>query len=132
MLYFPMLPRFSRSGAASESKAFTWELIRHTLSTQTCTDIRMWWRSFPTYLDPPDPDICTCLCAKCMSYEFPCKSFTFRCCSLLSTYHILISVHVCVLSVCRTSFHVNALLSDAAPLLSTHQIIQISGSGGSR
>jgi hypothetical protein len=28
---------------ASESKAFTWELIRHTLTTQACTYIRMWW-----------------------------------------------------------------------------------------
>jgi hypothetical protein len=65
------------------------------------------------------------------------------------THHTLIFVHVCVLSVCRTSFHVNALLSDAAPLLSQHRKVkhlhgnsydihlphrhvQISGCGGSR
>jgi hypothetical protein len=38
------------------------------------------FRCCPAYLDPPNPDTCTCLCGKCMSYEFPCKCFTFRCC----------------------------------------------------
>jgi hypothetical protein len=83
----------------------TGELIRHTLSTQTCTDIRMWWveRSGATSES---------------------KAFTWELIRhTLTTQHILISVHVCVLSVCRTSFHVNALLSDADPLLSTHHIL---------
>jgi hypothetical protein len=31
------------SWTATESKAFTWELIRHTLTTQTCTHIWVWW-----------------------------------------------------------------------------------------
>jgi hypothetical protein len=82
-------------GTASSGKTLTWSLTSQALSTQTSTNIWVWWvqvrrtaseskaftfRCCPPYLDPPNPDICTCLCGKCMSYEFPCKCLTFRCC----------------------------------------------------
>ena len=38
------------------------------------------FRCCPSYLDPPNPDICRCLCGECLACERPCKCFTARCC----------------------------------------------------
>jgi hypothetical protein len=101
----------------TESKAFTWELIRHTLSTQTCTDIIMWWVERSGEASE----------SKAFTWELIRHTLSTQTCiditPLLSTHNNLISVHVCVLSVCRMSSHVNVLLSDAAPLLSTHHTL---------
>jgi hypothetical protein len=67
-----------------------------------------------------------CLCGKCMSYEFPCKCFTFRCCpTSLNPPHP--DICTCLCGMCMShEFPCNCFT------FRPHKHVQISGCGGSR
>jgi hypothetical protein len=89
---------------ATTTVLFTWQAF----TTQTSTDIRVRWVQVSrTGSNPPHPDICTCFCGRCMSYEFPCKCFTFRCCpTYLNPPHP--DICTCLCGKCMSYEHVNA------------------------